>query len=113
LEAKIEFGESSFANYLRRLLIVARGDEGAMPQVPGIRPFDECDLADQVRFDPAALTHFLCSQRLAPPRGPFLRQIPEGTPGSLQCLKSREELIPNSRDEAVLYLGDEMGSLSS
>jgi hypothetical protein len=35
------------------------GDEGAMPQVPGIRPFDECDLIDQFRFDPAALIHFL------------------------------------------------------
>ena len=53
-------GASSFANHLRRLFIIAHGDEGAMPQVPGIRPFDECDLADQLRFDPAALVHFLC-----------------------------------------------------
>ena len=35
-------------------------DEGAMPQVSGVRPFNECDLADQLRFDPAALFHFLC-----------------------------------------------------
>ena len=47
LEAKIEFGESSFANHLRRLFIIAHGDEGAMRQVPGVRPFDELDLADQ------------------------------------------------------------------
>jgi hypothetical protein len=26
---------SSFANYLRSLLVIAQGDEGAMPQVPG------------------------------------------------------------------------------
>ena len=31
-----------------------------MPQVPGIRPFDELDLADELRFDPTALVHFLC-----------------------------------------------------
>jgi hypothetical protein len=31
-----------------------------MTQVPGIRPFDECDQADQFRRDPVALIHFLC-----------------------------------------------------
>jgi hypothetical protein len=35
-----------------------------MPQKLGIGPFDEsfdeCDLADQLWFDPAALVHFLC-----------------------------------------------------
>jgi hypothetical protein len=36
-----------------------------MPQVPsGIRPFDESDLADQLRFDPAALVHLFRSYRL-------------------------------------------------
>ncbi len=53
-------GGSSFANHLRSLLVVAHGEEGAMTQVPGIRPFEESDLADQFRFDPAALRHFLC-----------------------------------------------------
>jgi hypothetical protein len=84
---------SSFANHLRRPLVIAPGDEGAMPQVPGTRPFDKRDLADQLRGDPAALRHFLCSQRLAPPGGPFLRQIPEVALGSLQRLESGNELI--------------------
>ena len=56
-------GGSRFANHLRRPFIIAHGDEGAMPQVPGIRPFDECDLADQLRFDRAAClnTHLFWS----------------------------------------------------
>ena len=54
---------------------IGHGDECAMPQVSGISPFEECHLADQLRFDPVALLHFLCSQRLAPPRGPFLGQV--------------------------------------
>jgi hypothetical protein len=52
--------DSSFTNHLRRLFIVTHSDEGAMPQVPGIRPFDESDLAYQLRFDPSALIHFFC-----------------------------------------------------
>jgi hypothetical protein len=46
-----------------------------MTQVPGIRPFHECDLADQLRFDPTALVHFLCSQRFAPPPDPLLSRM--------------------------------------
>ena len=42
-----------------------------MPQVPDPRPFDECDLADQPRFDPSALLHFLCGRGLSPSRGFF------------------------------------------
>jgi hypothetical protein len=40
---------SSLANHLRSLLVIAHSDEGAMPQMPGIRPFDECDTAAQLR----------------------------------------------------------------
>ena len=61
MEAKIEFGESSFANYLRRLFIIAHGDEGAMPQVPGIGLFDKRDLADQFRCNPPAFLHLFRS----------------------------------------------------
>ena len=46
-----------------------------MTQVPGIHPFHECDLADQLRFDPTALVHFLCSQRFAPPPDPLLSRM--------------------------------------
>ena len=49
-------GGSRFANHFLRLFIIAHGDEGAMPQVPGIRPFEKRHLADQVRFDPAKLS---------------------------------------------------------
>jgi hypothetical protein len=49
---------SSFADYL--LFIIAHGNEGAMPHVPGISPFEECHLVDQLRFDPTALLHFPC-----------------------------------------------------
>jgi hypothetical protein len=59
-----------------------------MTQVPGARPFDECDLADQPRFHPAALFDFL-SLRLAirPTARPSSRA---DWLGSLQRLESRE-----------------------
>jgi hypothetical protein len=52
-------GRLSFANHPRRLLVIAHGDKSAMTQVPSICPFEECDLADGLRFNPAALVHFL------------------------------------------------------
>jgi hypothetical protein len=51
---------STLANYFRSLLVIAHGDEGAMSQMPGICPFDKCDLTDEFRFNPAAFFHFLC-----------------------------------------------------
>jgi hypothetical protein len=39
--------DSSLTNNLRRLFVISHADEGAMPQVPGIRPLDESDLADE------------------------------------------------------------------
>jgi hypothetical protein len=78
-----------------------------MPQVAGVGPFDESDLADQSRFDPSTLVHFLCGQGLAPPRGSFLRQILEGTLDGLECLKGRGELISNSQHKAVFHLRNE------
>ena len=36
--AAVPMGISTFTNYLRRLLIIAHGDEGAMTQVPSIPP---------------------------------------------------------------------------
>jgi hypothetical protein len=52
--------DSSFSNHLRRLLVIAQTDKSAMPQVPGVRPLDEGDLADELWFDPSAFLHFLC-----------------------------------------------------
>ena len=75
-----------------------------MPQVPGIRPFDKRDLADQFRRDPAAFRHLFRSQRLAPSRGPFLGQVFERA-WTLR-LESRENFVPNSRHKAVLHLRD-------
>ena len=34
------------ADYVRSLLVIAQANERAMPQMSGIRPFDECDLAN-------------------------------------------------------------------
>jgi hypothetical protein len=51
---------ASIPNYLRRLFVMAHSDEGAMTQVPSVRPFYESDLADQFRSDPVELLHFLC-----------------------------------------------------
>jgi hypothetical protein len=45
-----------------RVVFGAHGDKGAMPQVPGVCPFEECDLADELPFDPTAVLHFLCAQ---------------------------------------------------
>ena len=77
-----------------------------MPQVPGIRPFDKCDLADQLRGDPAALLHLFRSQRLAPSRGPFLGQVFKWAVGGSQCLESREDFDPNPPYKTVLHLRD-------
>jgi hypothetical protein len=49
-----------FLDHLRRLLVIAQTDKSAMPQVPGVRPLDEGDLADELWFDPSAFLHFLC-----------------------------------------------------
>ena len=95
---------SSFTNHLRSLPVIAYSDEGAMAQVPAIRPLDESVLADELRSDPAALLHLLCGQRFSPSRSSLLGQILEGALDSLQRLKSREDLVPNSRDKAVLHL---------
>jgi hypothetical protein len=46
-----------------------------MPQVPGARPFDEGDLANQLRFDPAALVH-LALKALQSAQCPF-KNLPE------------------------------------
>jgi hypothetical protein len=51
--------DSSFANNLRWPLVVAHADKGAVPQMSGVCPFDVGDLANQLRFDPTALLHFL------------------------------------------------------
>ena len=75
-----------------------------MPQVPGIRPVHEGHLADQLRGDPAALRHFLCSERLAPPRRPFLGQICEGALRSYQPLQSGKDFVSNSGHKAVFHL---------
>jgi hypothetical protein len=44
-----------FPDEPRRAFVIAHGDEAAMPQMTGIGPFNECHLANQVRFDPTAL----------------------------------------------------------
>jgi hypothetical protein len=77
-----------------------------MPQVPGVRPFDEGDLADQFRGDPAALLHFLCSQRLGPPRRLLLGQVFKRAVDNSQLLESREDFVPSSQHEAILHLRD-------
>jgi hypothetical protein len=57
---RIEAEIIGFANHFRRLFAIAHGDEGAMPQMSSIRPFNECNLTDEFRFNPAAVFHFLC-----------------------------------------------------
>ena len=55
----VSLTSSSFTNHLRRPLVIAQADKSAMPQVSGVRPFDERHLADELRFEPPALLHFL------------------------------------------------------
>jgi hypothetical protein len=50
----------TFREPLSRPFIIPQADEGAIIQVPGVRPFDESDLAEQLWFDPTAFLHFLC-----------------------------------------------------
>jgi hypothetical protein len=86
----------SFANDLRSLFIIAHGDEGAMTQVPGISPFDECDLANSFGLTQRYWFIFYevsDSHREALFSGRFLNWAPSG----LQCLESREDLMSNPR----------------
>ena len=69
-------------------------------QVPSIGPFDEGDLADQLRFDPGAFFHFFCGQHLSPSRGSLLGQIGERAMRSSGFLQHWEDLLPNPRDPA-------------
>jgi hypothetical protein len=50
---------------------------------------------------------FFRSQRLAPPRGPFLGQVFKWAADNSQFSKSREDFVPNPRHETVLNLRDE------
>lgn len=85
---------------LSSVSFVAHADEGAMLQVPSIGPFDEGDLADQLRFDPGAFFHFFCGQHLSPSRGSLLGQIGERAMRSSGFLEHWEDLLPNPRDPA-------------
>ena len=84
-----------------------------MPQVSGISPFEECHLTDQLRCDPVAFLHLFRSQRLAPPRGPFLGQVFERAVDNSQLLESREDFVTNPRSKPVLHLRDKMSCLFS
>ena len=81
---------------LSSVSFVAHADEGAMLQVPSIGPFDEGDLADQLRFDPATFFHFFCGQRLSPSRGSLLGQISERAMRSSGFLEHWEDLPSES-----------------
>ena len=51
-----------------RVLIIPQRDERAVAQVTGIRPFEESNLTDQLRFHPSALLHLLHGERFSPSR---------------------------------------------
>ena len=84
-----------------------------MPQVPGIRPFDECDLADQFRFDPVAFFHLFRCQRLAPPRCPFLRQVFKRARAALSFLRAGKISFRIRGTKPSFTFATNMSSLSS
>jgi hypothetical protein len=58
-----------------RVLIIPQRDERAVAQVTGIRPFEESNLTDQLRFHPSALLHLLHGERFSPSRRFLLGKI--------------------------------------
>ncbi len=68
----LHFGKAQVSRTIRRLFIIAHGDEDVMPQVSGISPFEECHLADQFRRDPAASSSFP-QPAIRPTARPFSR----------------------------------------
>src|SRR4051812_42966225 len=91
----------------RGLFVVAHPDEIAVPEMAGLRPLDECHLADELRFYPAALFHLLRRERFAPAGRSFLRQIGEGTLFGGEPLQGGEDLVAIPRHESIFHLGRE------
>lgn len=91
---------------LSSVSFVAHADEGAMLQVPSIGPFDEGDLADQLRFDPGAFFHFFCGQHLSPSRGSLLGRLVNGqcvAPAFLSTGKISFRIRGIRQEGSVLY----------
>src|SRR5688572_8176040 len=95
-----------FARDFARRFVVAHSQEFAVTKVSGFRPFNEADLADQLRFYPAAFLHSLGGEGVTPAGRAVLREIGEGAGGSLQFLELRKNSGANARHETVLHLRD-------
>ena len=87
--------------------VVPHADESAVPQFAAVGPFDERDLANQLRLHPATLLHLLGGERFAPARGFLLGQIGERAVVDDPLFELRENLVANARHESVLHLRHE------
>ena len=95
-----------FRDHLRRLFIIAHGDEGAMPQVPASVHSTNATWQTSFGVTHLSFLHLFRSQRLAPSRDPFLGQVFEWAADSSQLLESRKNFVPNPRYKPVLPLRD-------
>ena len=59
-----------------------------MPEVTGISPLNEFDLADQLRLDPTTFLHLLRSNGLSPSRRSIFRKIGKRALVGFQLAKS-------------------------
>lgn len=82
-------------------LVIAHSDEGAMPQLRPICPFDERDLADQLWLKPSAFLHLLGRERLSPAGRLLLGQVGEGATRRREFLEQRENLVAITGHEAI------------
>src|SRR5713226_5933488 len=69
------------------------------------RPFEEFDLRDELRLEPAAFFHVLGCQAFAPSALTRFGKIPKRGFGDRQTLEIREERPPRSWSEAVSECG--------
>ena len=83
-----------------RILIVPKGDEGSVPEVTVGRPFDETNLCDEVRLQPAHLGHLLLRHAPSPVGSAAGGQIDERTPPGMQSVELSENVGACMRGES-------------
>src|ERR1043165_2362212 len=82
-------------------LVLAQPDEPRVPEVVLAAPFEELELPDELRLQPAAGGHLLFRQPLTPPAARAFGQVDEGAVGDLERLELLEDLLAQRGREAV------------
>src|SRR5205823_2082554 len=92
LRARERAERASFADDIPRLLVLAQADKFGMSQMVVGGPFEELELADELRLHPLAFGHLCFRQPLTPTPAPRLRQIRKRALIDLEPFEPSEQL---------------------